>query len=98
MTQPLSFNPTRSAREARIVAASDGADRAPAAAPGTIPSAKPLLPPSKLTALARELASREPPVDPMRVAKIGNAIAAGDYPIDAGAIADAMLRYYTDVG
>jgi flagellar biosynthesis anti-sigma factor FlgM len=41
--------------------------------------------------LARALAEEGPPVDHARLAQISQAIASGDYRIDAAAIADALL-------
>jgi flagellar biosynthesis anti-sigma factor FlgM len=49
---------------------------------------------SKLTAIARELAAAEAPVDFARIAQIRQAISLGSYRIDPNVIADAVLRHY----
>jgi negative regulator of flagellin synthesis FlgM len=48
----------------------------------------------KLTAIARELAAGEPPLDFARIAQIRQAISLGSYRIDPNVIADAVLRHY----
>jgi flagellar biosynthesis anti-sigma factor FlgM len=89
MTQPVSFNPARAVGEKRIVAApkSEAAVTSPAPA-----AAQPNVPLSKLTTLAQDLVAEGPPYDLARIAQVSQAIATGDYQIDAAAIADAMLR------
>lgn len=93
MTQPVSFSPARApadVRTDRIAAtARHNALTAAAGAGAVAPVADVPLP--SLTRLARALAAEGPPVDHARLAQISQAIASGDYRIDAAAIADALL-------
>ena len=41
--------------------------------------------------------SKEPPLDLDKVSAIKNALAKGDYPMDLGKVADALLQAYKDI-
>ena len=47
----------------------------------------------QLSAMASEATSAEAPVDRSRVEAIRSAIASGNYPVDAAAIADRLLAF-----
>ncbi len=49
---------------------------------------------TRLLGLTRTLAEQGPPVDVARVAALRTAIAGGDYRVDAGALAQAMLVFH----
>ncbi len=89
MTQPLSFTPARTPGDQRVgtvqtaVPASTSDARV---APAQVPL-------SKLTDLARQLAAAGPPFDHAKIAEVRRAIAEGTFRIDAGAIADALMRH-----
>lgn len=87
MTQPIGFNPLRASQSVartgpvRLVQP-NSSDAAPA------------VPVAKLTALAHDLALQPPPVDHARIAQLRQAIASGDYRIDAQMIAGAMIDHF----
>lgn len=91
MTQPVSFSPARAPADVRTdrIAATALHNVLTADAGAVAPVADVPLP--RLTRLARTLAAEGPPVDHARLAQISQAIASGDYRIDAAAIADALL-------
>jgi len=91
MTQPVSFSPARAPADLRSdrIAAPARHNALTTKESATAPVAD--VPLSRLTGLARALAQEGPPVDHARLAQISQAIASGDYRIDAAAIADALL-------
>jgi negative regulator of flagellin synthesis FlgM len=92
MVDPISFGPLRPV-EQRKPASANAASKAPVPlADAEHPTTKVSL--SKLTAVARELAAGEAPVDFARIAQIRQAIALGSYRIDPSVVADAVLRHY----
>lgn len=92
MTQPVSYNPARAVGEKRIAATPKSSAQATAITATAAAATQPNVPLSKLTTLAKDLVAEGPPYDLARIAQISQAIATGDYKIDAAAIADAMLR------
>jgi negative regulator of flagellin synthesis FlgM len=92
MVDPISFGPLRPVKQRKPATAS-AASKAPVSLAGARhPTTAVSL--SKLTAIARELAAGEPPVDFARIAQIRQAISLGSYRIDPTVIADAMLRHH----
>jgi len=49
---------------------------------------------TRLLGLTQTLAEQGPPVDVARIAALRTAIAGGDYRVDAGALAQAMLAFH----
>jgi negative regulator of flagellin synthesis FlgM len=92
MVDPISFGPLRPVEHRKPATANAESKtpitRADAGDPTTTVSL------GKLTAIARELAASEPPVDFARIAQIRQAISLGSYRIDPNVIADAVLRHY----
>lgn len=93
MTQPVSFDSVRAVISNRI-APKQKPDAKPANGAPSAPT--PQVPLSKLTDLARRLAADGPPYDNARIAQLSQAIASGDFHVDATAIADAILQRATD--
>jgi flagellar biosynthesis anti-sigma factor FlgM len=89
MTQPVSFSPARAPADVRTDRIAATARHNALTAGAVAPVADVPLP--RLTRLASALAAEGPPVDHARLAQISQAIASGDYRIDAAAIADALL-------
>ena len=90
MVDSISFGPGRIA-ESRKTSASKVESNANA--PQTLHTTA-ALNLSTLTAMARELAAAEPPLDYAKIAQIRQAIALGSYKIDSHAITNAMLRHF----
>jgi negative regulator of flagellin synthesis FlgM len=87
MTQPIGFNPLRASQSVAKSAATHltQPNRTDTAPPVTV---------AKLTALVHDLALQPPPVDHARIAQLRQAIASGDYRIDAQKIAGAMIDHF----
>src|SRR3546814_13317389 len=79
------INSARHLSAASTAARPDGP--APAAARETMPA-------TRLLGLTQSLAEQGPPVDVARVAALRTAIAGGDYRVDEGALAHAMLAFH----
>jgi flagellar biosynthesis anti-sigma factor FlgM len=94
MVNPVSFGPLRPIEERSPVVAKRGGEPAQLQPTPSTEQSKSSVPPTKLTALARELADAGPPVDYARIAQIRQAISNGGYHVDAQAIAGAMLRHF----
>lgn len=90
MVDPVNLGPVRSLPQSPRTSTAK-AEARPSVSVQAEPTA-PSLP--KLIGLAADLAKQGPPVDYARIAQIRQAIAKGEYSVDADRIAHAMIGYY----
>lgn len=92
MVDPVNLGPVRSLPQSPRASTAKTEVRASVPAPAHPEPSAASLP--KLIGLAADLAKQGPPVDYARIAQIRQAIAKGDYSIDADRIAHAMIGFY----
>ena len=90
MVGPVTFRPQANPVERK--ARQDGTSQPASQQLVTAQQLSPQLSASRLADLARDLAEAGPPVAHARIARLRQAIAQGSYEVDAGRIADALLR------
>jgi negative regulator of flagellin synthesis FlgM len=91
MVDSVSIRPAKAA-QVRSILLSEKAFASPQSLSANAPQ-KASLP--KLMQMAAALAQQGTPIDYVKIAQVRRAIAEGDYKIDPGRIADAMLQFHS---
>jgi anti-sigma28 factor (negative regulator of flagellin synthesis) len=89
MVDPVNFGSLNGVRRAAVESGKNDSPRL-AVSGNSSPAGKSL---PALLAMARELATQDPPVDLVKIAEIRNAISTGSYKLDSFTTATAMLRF-----